>query len=288
MRKKKIYIAMVTPFTENHAIDDEAVIRLCQHYVSMKTDDIVVCGTTGEVSSLTMEERAHLLNLVQKTVANHAEIWMGCGTNNTETTLKYCYQAEEMGADGIMLITPYYVRPSQEGLFEHYSQIASRISLPIMLYNVPKRTGIDLKAKTVIELAHRYPNIKALKQAHFDAEAIEEIMSETSLEVLCGDDGWFDEALNLGMDGIVSVAGNLTIEPLRKMAEIHAVGIHSEKLIQKWKDLSRMCFLVSSPSDIKTMLNIKGYCSDEVRLPLVKLNEEERQCIFEFMKRQNL
>ena len=285
MKRKKIYVAMVTPFDKKHALDDEAIVRLCQHLLHLKVDGIVVAGTTGEVSSLTFEERAHLLKLVKNTVGKKAEIWMGCGTNNTDTTLKNCWQAEEIGVDGIMLITPYYVRPSQAGLKAHFSEIAKRVSLPLMLYNVPKRTGVCLEAKTLIELAAMYPNIVAYKEANYDPKGIQRILSETSIKVYCGDDGWYDEALNLGMDGIVSVAGHMDTSLLRKMADANALGIHSQKTIEKWKALSRMCFLVSSPSDIKAMLEIKGICTDEVRLPLVKLNDEEKMRVKDFLER---
>lgn len=279
MKKKIVMVAMVTPFDECHRIDDQAVIRLCQHLLKQKVDGLVVAGTTGEVSSLTFEEREHLFKLVKNTVGKKAEIWMGCGTNNTDTTLKNCWQAESLGADGVMLITPYYVRPSQKGLKEHFSFIASRISLPMMLYNVPKRTGIHMEAKTVIELANEHANIVMLKQAHKDQDEILRIASMTSLKLLCGDDLWYDEALKWGMDGIVSVAGHLDCDMIYKMNNYHQLGIHSEKLIERWKKLSRMCFLVSSPSDVKYMLMKKGLCSDEVRLPLVKLDEEEKQRI---------
>ncbi len=279
MKKKIVMVAMVTPFDECHRIDDQAVVRLCQHLVKQKADGLVIAGTTGEVSSLTSEEREHLFKLVKNTVGKKAEIWMGCGTNNTDTTLKNCYQAESLGADGVMLITPYYVRPSQNGLIEHFSFVASKISLPIMLYNVPKRTGIHMEAKTVIQLANQHKNIIMLKQAHKDETEVLRIASSTSLKLLCGDDLWYDEALSWGMDGIVSVAGHLGLEMIHKMNSYHQLGIHSEKLIERWKQLSRMCFLVSSPSDIKYMLKKKGICKDEVRLPLVKLSEEEKQRI---------
>lgn len=279
MKKKIVMVAMVTPFDECHRIDDQAVIRLCQHLLKQKVDGLVVAGTTGEVSSLTFEEREHLFKLVKNTVGKKAEIWMGCGTNNTDTTLKNCWQAESLGADGVMLITPYYVRPSQKGLKEHFSFIASRISLPMMLYNVPKRTGIHMEAKTVIELANEHANIVMLKQAHKDQDEILRIASMTSLKLLCGDDLWYDEALKWGMDGIVSVAGHLDCDMIYKMNNYHQLGIYSEKLIERWKQLSRMCFLVSSPSDVKYMLMKKGLCSDEVRLPLVKLDKEEKQRI---------
>ena len=165
MRKKKIFVAMVTPFDEQFQIDEKAVVRLCQHLISMRVDGIVVCGTTGEASSLSFDERCQLLRLVKKTVGSKAEIWMGCGTNNTKTTLENCLQAEQIGVDGIMLITPYYVRPSQRGLIEHFSVIASQIRTPLMLYNVPKRTGVNLEAKSVIELSRRFDHIVMLKQA---------------------------------------------------------------------------------------------------------------------------
>ncbi len=284
MKKKMVMVAMVTPFDECHRIDDQAVIRLCHHLLKMNVDGLVVCGTTGEVSALTFEEREHLFKLVKNTVGKKAAVWMGCGTNNTDTTLKNCWQAESLGADGVMLITPYYVRPSQRGLYEHFSCIASRISLPIMLYNVPKRTGIHMEAKTIIDLAHTYPNIVMLKQAHKDCDEILRIASHTSLKLLCGDDFWYDEALEWGMDGIVSVAGHMDCEMIHLMNSYYQIGIRSEKLIERWKQLSRMCFLVSSPSDIKYMLMKKGICTQEVRLPLVCLNEEEKHRIDEYLE----
>ncbi len=284
MKKKIVMVAMATPFDECHRIDDEAVIRLCHHLTSCKIDGIVVAGTTGEAASLSFEERGHLLKLVKNAVGKKAEIWMGCGTNNTDTTLKNCWQAEELGADGIMLITPYYVRPSQKGLKEHFSFVCSKVNLPIMLYNVPKRTGVDLEAKTVIELAHLHPNIVMYKQASKDPEGILRILAETDLKVLCGDDFWYDEALMWGMDGIVSVAGHIGCDLIHQMNSYHQISIASQKVSDKFKQLARMCFLVSSPSDIKAMLSYQGICTDEVRLPLIKLNKEEKQRIVQFME----
>ena len=284
MRKKKIMVAMVTPFDEHLDLDEKAVIRLCHHLISMRVDGIVVCGTTGEVSSLSFDERAQLLNLVKKTVGNKAEIWMGCGTNNTSTTLQYCLQAEQIGVDGIMLITPYYVRPSQKGLLEHFSMIASTIKTPLMLYNVPKRTGINLEAKTVIELGRRFEHIVMLKQAHDDPQATLQIMAESNIRVLCGDDFNYVEALQLGVDGIVSVAAQVDCRLLHRLHEGFSLGILSQHVIQKWKQLSRMCFLVSSPSDVKCMLSLIGICHDEVRLPLVKLDSEEKQRLQRFLE----
>lgn len=283
MKKKKIMVAMVTPFDGNHKIDDSAVQRLCQHLLDLKVDGIVVCGTTGEVSSLSFEERAHLLHLVKSYVGHKTEIWMGCGTDNTEESLKYCRQAEEIGVDGIMLITPYYVRPSQRGLFEHYSTLCDSIDTPVMLYNVPKRTGVQLEARTINMLVERYPHIIYLKQASDDLHALEQILSTCNIQVLCGDDFMYDQMLEKGVDGIVSVAAHLDTSLLMKMHEFHSLGIHSRSVIEKWKQLSRMCFLVSSPSDVKTMLNIKGICCDDVRLPLVKCNEEEKMRLERFL-----
>ena len=284
MRKKKIYAAMVTPFDEQFQIDEKAVIRLCHHLISMRVDGIVVCGTTGEVSSLTFDERAQLLHLVKKTVGNKAEIWMGCGTNNTQTTLQNCIQAEKIGVDGIMLITPYYVRPSQKGLFEHFSFIASQIRTPLMLYNVPKRTGVNLEAKTVIELSKCFDHIVMLKQAHDDPQAILQILSESSIKVMYGDDFSYIDALQLGVDGIVSVAAQVDCRLLHRIHDGFALGIMSHSLVQKWKQLSRMCFLVSSPADVKCMLSMMGICKDVVRLPLVQLDLEERLRLQRFME----
>ena len=284
MKKKIVMVAMVTPFDALHRIDDEAVIRICHHLISNRVDGIVVAGTTGEAASLSFEERSHLLKLIKSVCDSKAEVWMGCGTNNADETLKYCWQAEELGADGVMLITPYYVRPSQKGLKEYFSFVLSKVKLPVMLYNVPKRTAVHLEAKTFIELAHKHSNLVMLKQAEKDKEGTLRILSETDCKVLCGDDFWYDEALEWGMDGIVSVAGHLGAHLIHQMNTYHLISIHSQKTIDEFKRLSRMCFLVSSPSDIKTMLHMKGLCLDEVRLPLTKLDEEEKKRIKDFLK----
>lgn len=284
MRKKKIFVAMVTPFDEQFQIDEKAVVRLCQHLISMRVDGIVVCGTTGEASSLSFDERCQLLRLVKKTVGSKAEIWMGCGTNNTKTTLENCLQAEQIGVDGIMLITPYYVRPSQRGLIEHFSVIASQIRTPLMLYNVPKRTGVNLEAKSVIELSRRFDHIVMLKQAYDDPQTILQILSESNIKVMYGDDFNYVDALQLGVDGIVSVAAQVDCRLLQRIHDGYALGILSHALVQKWKQLSRMCFLVSSPSDVKCMLSMMGICKDVVRLPLVLLDSEEKLRLQRFME----
>ena len=287
MDKKKIYVAMVTPFDQNGELDEKSVVRLCQHLISMHVDGIVVCGTTGEASALSFDERAQLLSLVKKTVGTKAEIWMGCGTNNTLESLRYCKQAQSMGVDGIMLITPYYVRPSQRGLYEHFAFLAQQIETPLMLYNVPKRTGVNLEAKTVIQLAHRFSNIVMLKQAYDDPDAIAQILAQSSIKILYGDDLNYDKALLQGVDGIVSVAGQVDCSLLHRLHEAHQLGILPQSIIQKWKQLSRMCFLVSSPSDVKEILSQMGICQNIVRLPLCTLDDDEKECIRKWIKEKS-
>lgn len=277
----ELLVALVTPFCENGQIDYKAVINLIERCIHDGVEGIVLCGTTGECSTLTLEEKEEFLRFTIRIVNKRMQVWMGCGTNNTATTLDLCTMAIQYAVDGIMLITPYYNCPSQRGLYEHFKLIADKIPLPIMLYNVPKRSGVDLKADTVIELCHDCKNIIALKEASNDFKKVETIVAMSNCAVYCGDDGMLLEGLKAGMSGIVSVVGHLYAPLIRQIMDQYDLGIEEEELMKKLRKIAQACFSISSPSDIKALLAYNGLCKETVRLPLVPLAYEEKKKMLE-------
>lgn len=281
----KVMVALATPFTENGTLDYKGCVNLIERCIQDQVDGLVLCGTTGECSTLTLEEKEELLRFVLKIVNHRMAIWMGCGTNNTATTLECAQMAAQYDIDGIMLITPYYNRPSQRGLMMHFKTVAENIALPIMLYNVPKRTGVDLRSETVIQLCKLCPNIIALKQASKDMEDTRKIIRGCDCIVLSGEDGYLLEGLHAGMDGIVSVVGHLHAPLVRRVIENFELGIDDLESDEKLKKLTRAHFLVSSPCDLKYLLAKEGLCKETVRLPLVPLDQQQKQQIDQLLSK---
>lgn len=272
----RFMVALVTPFLENGEIDYKSLVNLFEHCVHTGVEGIVLCGTTGECSALTLKEKEDILRFILTLNHNRLSIWMNCGSNNTAETLECSMMAAQYPIDGIMLITPYYVRPSQQGLYAHFKTIADRVNVPIMLYNVPKRTGVELTSETVIKLCSACSNIIALKQASDNFEDTEKILAHSHCKVYCGDDGLLLEGLSIGMEGIVSVAGHLYGNLILRILNQFDLGIEDKESAEKLKKITRAIFQVSSPSDIKALLSKHGLCKDTVRLPLTPLSEEEK------------
>lgn len=279
----ELMVALVTPFFENGQIDYKSIINCIERCIQDGVEGIVLCGTTGECSTLTFEEKEELLRFTIRIVNKRMQVWMGCGTNNTATTLDLCMMAIQYAVDGIMLITPYYNRPSQMGLYEHFKVIAKKVPVPIMLYNVPKRTGVDIEAKTVIRLCNDFKNIVALKEASNDFKKVEKIVGMSDCIVYCGDDGALLEGLKAGMSGIVSVVGHLYAPLIRQIMNQYELGIEDETLMNKLKKITQACFSISSPSDIKALLAYNGLCKETVRLPLVPLDHDSKMRMIELL-----
>lgn len=285
MRLGHCMTALVTPFDQTEKIDKGALQKIIEKLLIEGCDGFIVCGTTGEASSLQLSEKIELLDFVLEVVKDRVCVWMGCGSNNTSETIVTIQRVATRKIDGILLVTPYYVRPSQAGLYAHYAACASVTSLPIMLYNVPKRTGVSIDAETVIQLAVDFGNIVALKQACHDLDTVHKILMETDqLQILSGEDDYFLEGLNAGMNGIVSVVGHCFMPWIVKIWEDFQYGVENIELDQKLKQASRFAFQCSSPSDIKAMLAWGNWCNETVRLPLVTVDEQHRQQIHRFMK----
>ena len=289
MRLGHCMTALITPMKETGQIDKLALRNLVEKLIAEGCDGFVVCGTTAEASALSLEEKKQVLHCVMEQSDQRVCVWMGCGSNNTAETLNMIRWANTEPIDGIMLVCPYYVRPSQQGLYAHFAAFARISEKPVMLYNVPKRTGVALSAQTVLQLAQDFPNIRALKQACHDMEMVRAIlMANDQVQILSGEDGYFLEGLREGISGIVSVAGHCVMPMIVKIWEDYQYGVENTELDQFLKQVSNQIFQVSSPSDIKAMLALQGWCEDGVRLPLVPLSPQEKQALQEFMQQHSL
>ena len=289
MRLGHCMTALITPMKETGQIDKLALRNLVEKLIAEGCDGFVVCGTTAEASALSLEEKKQVLHCVIEQSDQRVCVWMGCGSNNTAETLDIIRWANTEPIDGIMLVCPYYVRPSQQGLYAHFAACARISEKPVMLYNAPKRTGVALSAQTVLQLAQDFPNIRALKQACHDMEMVRAILTENDqVQILSGEDGYFLEGLREGISGIVSVAGHCVMPIIVKIWEDYQYGLENTELDQLLKQVSNQIFQVSSPSDIKAMLALQGWCEDGVRLPLVPLSPQEKQALQEFMQQHSL
>ena len=274
-----IATAMVTPFDKNENIDFQKLSKLIDYLLKNGTDSLVVAGTTGESPTLSEEEKIALIQYSVKEAAGRVPVIAGTGSNNTKASIKLTKKAEEAGADAVMLVTPYYNKPSQEGMYRHFRAIAEETSLPVMLYNVPGRTAASLAPETAIRLAE-IPNIVAIKEASGDLEAITKIIAETpeDFAVYSGDDSLTLPVLSVGGRGIVSVASHIIGPEMQEMIKHYTEGNTAQAALihQKLLPLMKGLFAAPNPSPLKTALQLKGLDVGSVRLPLIPLNEDER------------
>lgn len=276
----EVITAMVTPFNKNREIDYDQVETLAKHLVQSGTDAILVAGTTGESPTLTHEEEIEILSTVKRAVANKAKVVFGAGSNSTETAIKMSKLAEKEGADAILSVVPYYNKPSQAGMIAHFSAVAESTSLPIILYNIPGRTGVNMAVETIAELANKYPNIVALKQSFGDMDAVTElkIACPEDFVIYSGDDSLTLPMLSLGAEGVISVASHIFGNEIKSMIHNFKSGqIHAAKNMQlKLYPIFKKLFMAPNPVPVKAALEKAGIIKDYVRLPLVELNESQK------------
>lgn len=276
----EVITAMVTPFDKNRQVDYDKVEELAKHLVQNGTDAIVIAGTTGESPTLTQEEELEILSTVKRAVQNKAKVIIGAGSNSTKTAVEMSKLAEKEGADAILSVVPYYNKPSQRGMIEHFSAVAESTKLPIILYNIPSRTGVNMTPQTVAELAKKYTNIVALKQSFADMEAITELKLSCPEDFLIysGDDSLTLPMLSLGAHGVVSVTSHVYGNEIKslihnfKSGQIHAAKNMHEKLYPIFKKM----FMAPNPVPVKAALAKMGIIEEWVRLPLVELTSEEK------------
>jgi len=275
----QVITAMVTPFKNDLSIDYESTEKLVNHLIKTHTDTIVVAGTTGESPTLTHEEERELCKFVQKTAAKKARVILGAGSNSTATAIESTKEAEKLGVDGILSVVPYYNKPSQAGQIEHFSQIAKSTSLPIILYNIPGRTGINMEPQTVAELAIKHKNIIGYKDATGNLENTSQVIQIVPKDffVYSGDDSLTLPMLSIGAVGVISVASHIVGSEIKEMINSYFAGkIDPAKEIHtKLFPIFKALFKAPNPTCIKAALEIKGLCKSNLRPPLVKLNENE-------------
>ena len=288
----RVVTAMITPFDEDGGVDYQQAGQLAIHLVEQGSDGIVVSGTTGESATLNVDEKIRLFTAVKAAVGNRASVLAGTGSYSTADTIVLTHAAQGAGVDGVLVVTPYYNKPSQRGLYEHFKSVANASSLPVVLYNVPGRTGVNLEAGTCLALA-AVDNIVAVKEASKDLQQIGEIAagSPPDFQIYSGDDAVTLPILSLGGVGVISVISHLISAELQEMHQAFFRGdlAEAQAIHLKTLALTRAMFAVPSPVPTKTALAMIGIIdSDSVRLPLVDATEIERSGILEAIQRYGL
>jgi len=271
--------AMVTPFTEDLHVNYEEAAKLALYLTEHGSDGIVVCGTTGESPTVTSEEKVELFRTVKQAVGNKATVIAGIGSNTTEGSINLARKAEATGVDGLMAVVPYYNKPSQEGLYQHFRAIAEATSLPLMIYNIPGRSVVNLLPETVRRLS-KIPNITSIKEAAGSMDQVSEmrrILPEDFL-IYSGDDSVTLPMLALGSQGVVSVAAHVVGDEMKQMVDAWFAGDHETAL--KWHlklmPMFKGIFVTTNPVPIKYLLNKVGIKAGGVRLPLVNATPQEQ------------
>lgn len=292
MNLGRLITAMVTPFTAEGKVDVKRAHSLAVRLVEQGSDGIVVTGTTGESPTLSMDEKVALYETVVDAVADRALVWAGSSTNDTKTSVELSKRARSTGVHGLLLVTPYYNRPSQEGLYHHFRTIAEETGLPSMLYNVPARTGVNLEAETTLRLAHDCAQIVAIKEASGNLDQVGNILRgrPRSFRVYAGDDSLTLPMLAIGADGVVSVASHLVGPQMAAMMDAFSSGNVQKAwtLHLKLLPLFRGLFLAPNPVPVKHALRLVGFDVGGVRPPLHPLSPEEEARLLAILRELQL
>lgn len=266
-------VALITPFKEDETIDFDALKRLVEHQIKNGTDYLVVCGTTAETPTLTDDEKDEITRFVVNCVAGRIPIVLGVGGNNTKLVVNQLQTKDFSGIDAILSVTPYYNKPSQEGIYQHYAAIARNSPLPVILYNVPGRTGVNMLPETTIRLANEFPNICAVKEASGNFNQIDDIIKNKPADfmVISGDDGITFPLITLGAVGVISVIGNAFPKEFSKMVRLALQGDYNNarQIHYKFTELFNLLFVEGNPAGVKSMLAVMGLIENKLRLPLV-------------------
>jgi 4-hydroxy-tetrahydrodipicolinate synthase len=278
----QVLTAMVTPFDQHGEIDYHAARTLINYLIDNGTDGLVVAGTTGESPTLTTEEKISLFKFVVEVAASRVPVIAGTGSNNTRASISLTKQAEEAGVDGIMLVAPYYNKPSQEGLFQHFKAIAEATSLPVMLYNIPGRCAVNISVETIVRLSE-ITNIVAVKEASGNLDAMAEIINRTpdTFTLYSGDDGLTLPVLAIGGAGVVSVASHVIGNQMQEMVTLFKNGRVQEAAVlhRSLLPIMKALFMAPNPTPVKAALNMQGVQVGDVRLPMIPLNDDEKSAL---------
>ncbi|HOG04685.1 MAG: 4-hydroxy-tetrahydrodipicolinate synthase [Paludibacter sp.] len=270
---KGMGVALVTPFNADESINYDTLARLIEYQIKNGTDYLVVCGTTAETPTLTDQEKEEIRKFVIQINQKRLPIVYGIGGNNTRHIVDTIRHTDLNGVDAILSVTPYYNKPSQEGLYRHYAAIAEASPLPIILYNVPGRTGVNMSAATTLRLANDFPNIQATKEASGNFTQIDDIIKNKPADfmVISGDDGITFPLITLGAVGVISVIGNAFPKEFSRMVRLALEGDYEKARIihHRFTELIELLFVEGNPAGVKSMLAVMGMIENVLRLPLV-------------------
>jgi 4-hydroxy-tetrahydrodipicolinate synthase len=285
-------VALLTPFDENNKIDEEGIKKLVEFHIQNGTDGIVPCGTTGESPTLTHEEHKKVIELTIKAVAGRVPVIAGTGSNSTAEALDLTTSAKEMGADGVLLVIPYYNKPTQKGLYMHFKTIVETVDIPAVIYNIPSRAGVNLLPSTLAELVE-LKNIVAVKEASGNLEQMAEIkyLCGDRITLLSGDDKIILPVMSIGGKGVISVVANIIPDKVSLMVKECLKGNYSAALEMFQKvvyPLSRAMFYETNPIPVKTAARLMGLPAGKLRLPLVDMEENNLRRLKEDLKKFGL
>lgn len=282
--------AIVTPFTED-GVNFEEFKKLIENQIKNNVDAIIVCGTTGEASTMTQKEREETIKFAINVVQHRTKVIVGTGSNNTRTAIEMSRFAEEVGADGILVVTPYYNKTTQQGLIAHYTEIAKAVNLPIIMYSVPGRTGVNILPETCKELS-KIENIVAIKEASGNISQVAKIASlcKDDLIIYSGNDDQIIPVLSLGGKGVISVLSNIMPKYTCDMTKKYLEGRVEEatKMQLEVIDLIDALFIEVNPIPVKYALNLMGYNFGKPRLPLIEMSSKNKQLMEEIMRKHKL
>lgn len=285
---KGLGIALVTPFASDCSVDYDVLKNLLDYQLKNGADFFCILATTGETPTLTKDEKQKIKELVVEKVGDKVPILIGCGGNNTADVVNELQTADFSGIDGILSVCPYYNKPSQEGLYQHFKAIAGATNMPVVLYNVPGRTGVNLKAETTVRLARDCENIVAIKEASGSLEQVDEIIKNKpdGFDVISGDDALTFPMIACGAAGVISVIGNALPKEFSRMIRLEMKGeIESaRKIHHKFTDLFNLLFVDGNPAGVKAMLHEMGMIENVLRLPLVPTRLTTMQKISDCLK----
>ena len=270
---KGMGVALITPFKEDESVDYEALGKLVDYQLQNGTDYLVVLGTTAETPTLTEEEKQNIIQLVVSKVNGRIPIVLGVGGNCTRAIVEKLKKDNFDGIDAILSVVPYYNKPSQEGIYQHYKTISEATSLPIVLYNVPGRTGVNMTAETTLRIARDCKNVVAIKEASGNITQMDDIIKNKpeNFDVISGDDGITFPLITLGAVGVISVIGNAFPREFSRMVRLGLAGDYdnARTIHHSFTELFNLLFVDGNPAGVKSMLNAMGYVENKLRLPLV-------------------
>lgn len=281
-------VAVVTPFTLDGAVDYPALKRLIRYQLDSGVDFLCILATTGETPCLTLDEKNKITELVKEENKGQVPILKYCGGNNTAAVIEEMKTTDWSGIDGILSICPYYNKPSQEGLYQHFKAIASASPLPVLMYNVPGRTGVNMKAETTIRLAHDCANIVGIKEAAGSLEQVDEIIKgkPDRFDIISGDDALTFSMIASGAAGVISVIGNALPREFSRMIRLEFQGEYeaARRIHHMFTELYSLLFVDGNPAGVKALLNDMGYIENVLRLPLVPTTIKTKEKMADILK----